>query len=75
MSFSTCTFFVDAEGRFYGASLTDQAGTRSFSRLAPRTVDGRPVFWIGRWSACQTSYAPFRAAVARAVRLHALASA
>jgi hypothetical protein len=65
MAFTTCTFYADANGNTYGASLTDQAGTRTPS--APRTVGGRPVVSIGQWSACQKTYAPFAAAVAAAV--------
>ena len=65
MAFTTCTFYADSNGNTYGASLTDQAGTRTPS--APRTVDGRPVISIGQWSACQKAYAPFSAAVAAAV--------
>ena len=72
MAFTTCTFFADVSGNTYGASLTDQAGTRTPS--APRTVGGRPVVSIGQWSACQTSYGPFRAAVAAAVASFASAS-
>ena len=71
MAFTTCTFFADVSGNTYGASLTDQAGTRT--PLAHRTVGGRPVISIGQWSACQKAYAPFSAAVAAAVT--ALASA
>ena len=65
MAFTTCHYYADSNGNTYGASLTDQAGTRTPS--APRTVGGRPVISIGQWAACQTSFGPFRAAVAAAV--------
>lgn len=54
--------YVDAAGRIYGASQTDQRYTTASSR----TVGGRPVVYAGRWYGSQMSYRPYRDAVAAA---------
>lgn len=56
------TIYVDAAGRIYGASHTDQRYTKS----ARRTVHGRPVVSAGTWYGSQMSYRPYRQAVAAA---------
>ena len=66
MSFTTCHYYADSVGNIYGASLTDQAGSRS---KEGRTVNGRPVLSIGLWSTSQKDFRPFSAAVSSAVAL------
>lgn len=53
------TIYVDAAGRQYGASQTDQR----YTSAASRTVMGRPVACAGTWYGIQMGYRPFRAAV------------
>lgn len=56
------TIYVDANGRKYGASQTDQR----YTAAASRTVMGRPVVCAGTWYGVQMDYRPFRDAVAAA---------
>lgn len=56
--------YVDASGYVYGASATDQRGSRT--NHDHRTVNGRPVAYAGRWYGSQMSYRPYREAVTRA---------
>jgi hypothetical protein len=55
------TVYVDASGRIYGAKDTDQAYTSAPTNM--RTVNGRPVEWIGTWYGSQMPYRPFRESV------------
>jgi uncharacterized protein YjbI with pentapeptide repeats len=58
MSYQICVY-VDAEGKIYGASETDQA----YTRAEERTVHGRPVAYAGHWYSVQFPFRPFRRSV------------
>lgn len=52
--------YVDAGGRRYTASRTDQRGAAG---TEGRTVGGRPVVWAGEWYGSQLGYGACRAAI------------
>lgn len=54
------TLYVTAGGSVYGASQTDQAGTKKWNG---RTVNGEPAICIGSWWGSQMSWAPYAKAV------------
>ena len=58
------SLYVSASGHVYGASRTDQRGTRT---TTGRTVGGRPVIHIGTWYGSQMSWQPYRDAVDEAM--------
>lgn len=57
------TWYADASGNVITARQTDQAGKRD---PHGRTHRGVPVEYVGAWWAIQTTFRPFREAVARA---------
>lgn len=56
--------YVLVTGEFFGASCTDQAGSRSHEN---RTHHGEPCVYVGTWSPSQFPWMPFKRALKKGI--------